>query len=84
MRSTGPFRDSVLSILATIAKQERIRIIWKRKEGDADVSESSLKMGGSRFSFSGRRAGTAIRGHPKAAGMQEFNKNCHQKNRPGV
>jgi DNA invertase Pin-like site-specific DNA recombinase len=33
LRSIGPFRDAVLSILATIAKQERIRISERVKAG---------------------------------------------------
>jgi DNA invertase Pin-like site-specific DNA recombinase len=33
LRSIGPFRDAVLSILATIAKQERVRISERVKAG---------------------------------------------------
>jgi DNA invertase Pin-like site-specific DNA recombinase len=33
LRSIGPFRDAVLSILATIAKQERVRMSERVKAG---------------------------------------------------
>jgi DNA invertase Pin-like site-specific DNA recombinase len=45
LRSIGPFRDAVLSILATIAKQERIRLSERVKAG-LDRARSQGKVVG--------------------------------------
>jgi len=43
--STGVFRDAVISILATIAKQERIRRSERTKAGLARVRASGVRLG---------------------------------------
>jgi DNA invertase Pin-like site-specific DNA recombinase len=45
LRSIGPFRDAVLSILATIAKQERIRISDRTKAGLATAKAKGKRLG---------------------------------------
>jgi DNA invertase Pin-like site-specific DNA recombinase len=45
LRSVGPFRDAVLSILATIAKQERLRLSERTKAGMARVKAAGKQLG---------------------------------------
>jgi DNA invertase Pin-like site-specific DNA recombinase len=43
--STGIFRDAVISILATVAKQERVRLAERTRAGLERVRRSGVKLG---------------------------------------
>jgi DNA invertase Pin-like site-specific DNA recombinase len=54
--STGMFKDAVIAILATIAKQERARIIERTKAGLAIARRKGVTLGRPRVNVDAKRA----------------------------
>lgn len=76
LRSIGVFRDAVLAILATIAKQERIRMSERVKAGIERARAAGKKIGGPRFKvfdrskvIAMRRAGASYRDIEEEVGI---------------
>lgn len=60
LRSIGPFRDAVLSILATIAKQERVRLSERVKAGLDRARSQGKVVGRPKIREAARNDGTLI------------------------